>query len=98
MTLETMINDEQEELTLRLKVTGRNAAVPSQEVLIYGSIEDPARQDFFESFTCALLLDPSNFYSMPSQLKIMNYNGAGTFIIGSEGVNDKTSSTLNEGD
>lgn len=98
MTLETKINDEQDELTLRLKVIGRNAAFPQQEVLMYGSIEDPEKRGFFESFTCTLLLDISKYYSEPSQLKIMNYNGEDTFNNGSDSVKDRTSYTLNEGD
>ena len=69
-----------EELTMTVKLMGSDAALNGQQVLIYAQVEDPAEPGIFDSWSCAVTVQKQSLgFTRPKDLQIMNYNGDGSF-------------------
>lgn len=98
MTVYTAVDEASRELLLRLKVIGRDIALPGQEMLIYATIEDPEAPGRTESVACSITLSKENPFVQAKNLWTMNYNGARSFKEGSDGVFEDQAKYMNEGD
>lgn len=48
------MNDDGNELTMKLRLAGENAVNSEHKVLLYAQIEDPENPGNYESFTCSI--------------------------------------------
>ena len=70
MFMSTEVNDEGDELILRLRLRGVDTAVSSNQIMLYAQIEDPENQGIFESVSCAVELDFAIYFMTRENLEI----------------------------
>ena len=68
--MSTEVNDEGDELILRLRLRGVDTAVSSNQIMLYAQIEDPENQGIFESVSCAVELDFAIYFMTRENLEI----------------------------
>ena len=57
MQISTEVNTEGTELTMKLMLVGKSAAVTEEQIVLYAQVEDPEKPGVYESWTCAVLLE-----------------------------------------
>ena len=89
------VDENTDEMEMSLKLTGRNAAVTPNLVLLYAQIEDPLNPGIYESFICSTRLDKSKVYLTYDDIFIRNYYGSKSFKEGALTLNDGKPASLN---